>query len=158
MTKVQAQTARDQAVEAVKDAQMKCAKSIGVEKSRAKAELAVRLQELAEAKLELKRINAAASGLAPIEAKPRDTRPPTTEELATILLETFQRLLILDPNHVAIITLRNHFAAERPSSVTVLPDKRLRPEGPVSPVKFLDVQGRRAQGAGANLYPKNKSA
>jgi hypothetical protein len=158
MMKAQAEQRRATAIEAVKEAQAKCSRTIGIDRQRAKAELQVRLEELAAAKAALKRINVESSGLAPIEERPRDLRPPTSDELATVLLETFQRLLILDPTHAAIRTLRAHFETERPNPITVLPDKRLRPAEPLPPVRFLDVDRRRASGPGATLYHKERSS
>jgi hypothetical protein len=54
MNKQEAQHRRDQGVQAVKDAQALCAKTVGIERQRAKAGLAAALEELAEAKAELR--------------------------------------------------------------------------------------------------------
>jgi hypothetical protein len=114
MTKEEAEACRSRCVAAVKAAQAGCAKAIGrVEKDRAKAALAIRLEELAEAKAALRTINLLASGAKPSDAPEAPKRLLSTEEVATVLLESFQRLLIAEPGHAAIRTLRAHFEAER---------------------------------------------
>jgi hypothetical protein len=71
MTKQQARGHRDQAVEAVKEAQAACGKAISpLEHQRAKNWLAGALEELTEAKAELRRANLAAMGAAPLDPRP----------------------------------------------------------------------------------------
>lgn len=47
MTREEAESRRHRCIQSVKDAQARCAKAIGQDRERAKAELQVRLQELA---------------------------------------------------------------------------------------------------------------
>jgi hypothetical protein len=154
MTKEQAQERRARCIEAVKDAQAACAKAVGpVEHDRAKAGLAAALEQLAEAKAELRKVNLLTSGAKPIEPPPPPRRL-STEETATVLLEAFQRLLIADPAHPAIRTLRAHFDAERFKDNPPTPVSR-----PTTPIQlrstghnFLDSSRRAAAGPGARLY------
>lgn len=160
MTKDQAQRARDQAIEAVKDAQALCAKTVGVERQRAKAGLAAALEQLAEAKAELRACNLAASGARPIEPQAESPRRKLTiPELSTVLLESFQQLLIADPSHPAIATLRRHFTAEGMQEV---PPAALRPNEPVqlrsAGRPFLDSVRRQSAGPGTTLYSKRISS
>jgi hypothetical protein len=168
-TKDQAQQHRDRAVQAVKDAQAACGKAIGpIERDRAKAWLATAHKELVEAKAELRACNLAAAGAKPLDAKSDESdnasaprRKLTTQELSVVLLESFQQLMIADPGHAAIRTLREHFLEERLKNLPPPAPKPLRlpPREPV-PLRragknFLDSERRQASGPGTVLYPKH---
>ena len=159
MTKQEAQAHRDRAVQAVKDAQAACGKAASpLERQRAKQWLAAAHDELAEAKAELRKVNLAAMGAAPLvepatESSPR--RKLTIQELSTVLLESFQQLLIADASHPAIATLRQHFLAQVKEAP---PAAALRPIAPL-PLRsggrpFLDSVRRQSSGPGAVLYSK----
>ena len=156
MNKEGAQQRRDQAVQAVKDAQAACGKAIGqLERDRAKAWLAAALEDLAEAKAALRAANLAAAGAKPIEAQ-TPKRKLTIQEIATVLLESFQQLLIADPSHPAIRTLHRHFEAQRTQEAP--PAAALRPSEPL-PLRsagrpFLDSVRRQSAGPGTTLYSK----
>jgi hypothetical protein len=160
MTKELAQQRRDNAIEAVKNAQALCAKTVGIERDRAKAGLAAALEELRQAKVELRKANLAAAGAAPLETQGAALEPGeprrklTTQELSVVLLESFQQLLIADPSHPAIATLRQHFTAERMKEIP--PAATLRPSEPL-PLRsagrpFLDSLRRQSGGPGSTLY------
>jgi hypothetical protein len=67
------------------------------------------------------------------------------------MLEAFQQILIADPGHPAIRTLRQHFEAERMKEI---PSAALmRSNEPRSAGRpFLDSVRRQSIGAGARLY------
>jgi hypothetical protein len=161
MTKEEAQQRRERAVEAVRAAQAACGRAIGqLEHQRAKQWLAAAQTELTEAKAELRKINLAASGAAPIEtATPAPARKFTIQGLSVAMLEAFQQILIADPGHPAIRTLRQHFDAERMKEVS--PAAALRPSDPL-PLRsagrpFLDSVRRQSSGPGTILYSKRMS-
>ena len=160
MTKEHAELNRQRAIAAVKEAQAALGRATSVsERAWLKQELESRQAELAEAKRALREINLAAIGAKPIEmpaAKPE----PTIEELATTLLEAFQRLLVLDVNHEAIRALREHFISELPRRQVEprVEHRRLPPKQP-APLKskmripYLDGgTTRQVVGPGATLY------
>jgi hypothetical protein len=154
LTKAQAQAARDLAVQRVKDAQAACGKAIDqLERDRAKAWLAAAHEELAEAKAKLRACNLAASGAKPL-VEPSAPPPPRTitlQQLATAMLEAFQQILIADPGHPAIRTLRQHFEAERMKEAP--PVALVRSNEPRSAGRpFLDSVRRQSSGPGAVLY------
>jgi hypothetical protein len=128
-----------------------------------KQELEARLAELAAAKTALREINLAGSGARPIEP-PAPKAEPTIEELATTLLEAFQRLLVLDPGHAAIRALREHFMSELPrhQEPPRLEHCRLRPPEPKplrnrGKIPYLDGPARQSGGPGSILYPKERA-
>jgi hypothetical protein len=138
MMKQKAEMAVAAAKEAVRAAQAEMGRAQGAERVQSKRELEARLAELAQAKTVLRQINLSLSGLAPIAppapAAPLATEELATEELATRLIESFDALLIRDPSHPAIRTLRNHFLAELPRPTPPLPERPLRlPPPPPKP-------------------------
>jgi hypothetical protein len=163
MTKEQAQQRRDLAVEGVRSAQVACGKAIGrLEHQRAKQLLAAAHTELAEAKAELRKINLAASGAAPIETPATEpARKFTIGELASAMLEAFQQILIADPSHPSIRTLRQHFLAEQMKDEGS--PRAPRGSGGEAPGlrsagrPFLDSVRRQSSGPGTILYSKRVS-
>jgi hypothetical protein len=155
MTKQQARGHRDQAVEAVKEAQAACGKAISpLEHQRAKNWLAggTHRGESGTTQSEL-------GGDGCRTARPPATESPrrklTIQELSTVLLESFQQLLILDASHPAIATLRQHFLAqvkEAPPAAALRPSEPLPLHSAGRP--FLDSVRRQSSGPGAQVYSK----
>jgi hypothetical protein len=74
------------------------------------------------------------------------------------MLEAFQQILIADPSHPSIRTLRQHFLAEQMKEA---PPATLRPSDPL-PLRsagrpFLDSVRRQSSGPGTILYSKRVS-
>jgi hypothetical protein len=162
MTKETAEQQRQAAIAAVVAAQAHLGQARNVaERAWLKQQLDERLAKLALAKSELRKINLLASGAKPIEAQP-PTVQLTTEALATRLLESFQQLLIADPNHATIRTLRHHFDLERPVAPKPPPGPLRLPPPPPRPTRrrehipYLDAAKRQVVGVGAHLHQNGK--
>jgi hypothetical protein len=154
MIKQHAESLRLKAVEAIAATQSKLGRAVGAERERLKAELAQRCAELVEAKATLRKINLALAGAQPIEPPPPPAKP-SVEELARQLVESFEQLLIADPSHPAIRTLRTHFLEERGRQPLEQPKLRLPPPTPLRThqrIPYLDAGGRRVTGPGTLLY------
>jgi hypothetical protein len=154
VTKQHAEAVRLRAIEAIRETQSRLGRAGGAERERLKAELAQRQAELTEAKAKLRQINLAMAGAQPIEPPPSPAKP-SVEDLARQLVEAFEQLLIADPSHPAIRTLRTHFLAERTRQPLEQPKLRLPPPAPLRTyqrIPYLDAGGRQVTGPGTILY------